>query len=381
MNGKLSFLRKVLRPKTKEYYQKLLEMEGITEIIPLDYYLGIVNLPYKMTVKVMLEVAYWAQNQHSYEEAEEAIKKVLGLNINDDTIRSVTNTIGSIVFENDCMVAEEIYTKLNQGKLSFVNNKREGILYIEADGSALNTRHKDSAGSSWRENKLGMVFSSDNIYSWTDKHGNRQHKINKREYVSYIGSVDEFQKHLFSCAIRNGYGSYKKTIILSDGATWIRNMKEYLYPDAQQILDFYHLCENVNTFGKYIYKMNESLYIPWAKEVCDDLKSSKFEKVLQKLEALPESIYENSPINLKQYILNNIDNIDYVKYQKKGYFIGSGAIESGNKIILQERLKQAGMRWNVKTAQYLLTLRSKEESGLWEQDIVKPIMNYYDIKV
>ena len=370
-----------MRPKTKEYYQKLLEMEGITEIIPLDYYLGIVNLPYKMTVKVMLEVAYWAQNQHSYEEAEEAIKKVLGLNINDDTIRSVTNTIGSIVFENDCMVAEEIYTKLNQGKLSFVNNKREGILYIEADGSALNTRHKDSAGSSWRENKLGMVFSSDNIYSWTDKHGNRQHKINKREYVSYIGSVDEFQKHLFSCAIRNGYGSYKKTIILSDGATWIRNMKEYLYPDAQQILDFYHLCENVNTFGKYIYKMNESLYIPWAKEVCDDLKSSKFEKVLQKLEALPESIYENSPINLKQYILNNIDNIDYVKYQKKGYFIGSGAIESGNKIILQERLKQAGMRWNVKTAQYLLTLRSKEESGLWEQDIVKPIMNYYDIKV
>ncbi|MDR0684516.1 MAG: hypothetical protein LBF83_05255 [Spirochaetaceae bacterium] len=32
---------------------------------------------------------------------------------------------------------------------------------------------------------------------------------------------------------------------MSDGAAWIRNMVEELFPDAQQILDFFHLCENV----------------------------------------------------------------------------------------------------------------------------------------
>ena len=381
MNGKLSYWRKVLRPKTKEDHEKLLKMEGISEIIPLDYYLGIANLPYKMTVDVMLEVAYWAQNQHSYEEAEETVKKVMGLEINDDTIRSVTDTIGSIVFENDCRAAKEMCTKLNQGKLSFPDNKKEGILYIETDGSALNTRLKNSAGSSWRENKLGMVFSSDNIHTWTDKHGERQHKINKREYVSYIGSVEEFKWHLLACAIRNGYGSYKKVIILGDGATWIRDMKDEIYPDGQLILDLYHLSENINTFGKDIFKMDESLYKPWVERIYSDLKSSKYKQVLQELQAIPESINERSKVNLKEYIFNNIDNIDYVKYQKEGYFVGSGAIESGNKIILQERLKQAGMRWNVKTAQHLLTLRAKEESGLWIQDVVNPVLDYYGIMV
>jgi len=51
-----------------------------------------------MTVDVMLEVAYWAQNQRSYKETEETISKVLGVKINDDTIRAVTNTIGEIIF-------------------------------------------------------------------------------------------------------------------------------------------------------------------------------------------------------------------------------------------------------------------------------------------
>ena len=381
INGKLSFYRKVLRPKTKKDYQKLLKTDGVSEIVPLDDYLGIANLPFKMTVDVMLEVAYWAQNQRSYHEAEETISKVMGVSISDDTIRTVTNTIGSIIFDNDCRIAEEVYSKLNRGKLSFPDLKKEGVIYIETDGAALNTRHKDDSGSTWRENKLGMVFSSDNIYFWTDKHGDRQHKINKREYVSYICSVSEFQKHLFACAIRNGYGTYKQTIILSDGATWIRNMKEELFPDAQQILDFYHLCENVSTFGKYLFKMNESLYKPWVEKICCELKLSQYKQVLNELEALASKIDGNCPVNLYNYIANNIKNIDYAEYLKNGFFIGSGAIESGNKIVLQERLKQAGMRWNTKTAQYLLTLRAKKESNLWFQDVVIPILHYYNIDV
>ena len=51
------------------------------------------------------------------------------------------------------------------------------------------------------------------------------------------------------------------------------------------------------------------------------------------------------------------------EYKSKGYFCGSGAVESGNKVVLQKRLKQSGMRWEAETAQYLLTLKSKYESG------------------
>jgi hypothetical protein len=83
---------------------------------------------------------------------------------------------------------------------------------------------------------------------------------------------------------------------------------------------------------------------------------------------------DGCPVNLYDYIENNIDNIDYAKYLKKGYFIGSGAVESGNKIVLQRRLKQAGMRWNAKTAQSLLTLISKEESGLWNLEVISAVL-------
>ena len=80
-------------------------------------------------------------------------------------------------------------------------------------------------------------------------------------------------------------------------------------------------------------------------------------------------------VNLYGYISNNIKNIDYALYEKKGYFIGSGAIESGNKLILQDRLKRAGMRWNTSTAQAMLTLKTKAESDIWFRDVEQPFLS------
>jgi hypothetical protein len=331
-----------------------------------------------MTAEAMLEVAFWAQNQTSYQAAEEAVFKSAGIRVNDDTVRLIANHIGSMTLERDRESAEAAYGELVSGKLSFPERKKLGVLYVEADGAALNTREKDNDGSTWRENKLGAVFSSDNIHFWTDKKSNRQHRIEKREYVSFVGGVGEFKKHLFACALRNGYGAYGETVLLSDGATWIRNMKEELFPDAQQILDYYHLCENVNEFARQIFNMAEPEYRPWADRICKDLKESRFRDVLTELERLDKKHAGRASFNLSGYIRNNIENIDYAEYIKKGYFIGSGAIESANKTVLQKRLKQAGMRWNTETAQYLLTLRAKQESGLWRQDVVVPVLRLYN---
>jgi hypothetical protein len=111
------------------------------------------------------------------------------------------------------------------------------------------------------------------------------------------------------------------------------------------------------------------MYRPWAKSVCDKLRKSRYSEVLRELEKHSKTKADKSPLNLFGYITNNIRNIDYAAYEQKGYFIGSGAVESGNKTVLQQRLKQAGMRWNVATAQNLLTLKAKAESGLWHTDV------------
>lgn len=362
----------MLIPDNPESKEVLLKNTQMKSVFPLDDALGISRLPFKMTPALMVRCAYWAQNQCSYQAAEDVIRNTYGLEINDDTVRNVTNCVGRAVFREDCRRTDELFQRLEHGKISFANNKK-GILYIEADGAALNTRHKNDEGSTWRENKLGVVYSSDNIHYWKNKKGERQHHIEKREYVSHVGSAGEFGRHLYRCAVENGYGIYRETVLISDGAAWIANMAGELFPDAQHILDLYHLKENVYAFSKSKFGMDEGKYIPWAERISDLLETGLAERVLEELD--PDEKYANC-VNLHHYISVHREHINYPEYKARGYFCGSGAIESGNKVVLQKRLKQAGMRWEPQTAQYLLALKTKYESGRWEQDVVEFIKRH-----
>ena len=393
LQGPLTISRSILIPVEQASADKLTELRygkdqgtqrdggedrtrRVTKVVPLDEALGIDRLPFKMSAQLMLRCAFWAQNQCSYQAAEDVILDVLKMKINDDTIRMVTNTIGKIIFENDCLAAEKAWKQLNECKLEFSYSK-PGVLYIESDGAALNTRHLNDEGSSWRENKLGAVFSSDNIKSHKNsKSGQKEHHIEKREYVSYIGDVATFKKHLLNCALKNGYGQYKTTVILSDGASWIANMAKEVFPDAVHILDFFHLCENVYTYAKYKFNFNEVAYVPWAERICDLLKKGKLEEVMTEIKGGPN--YDGC-VNLEHYLELHKNHINYPEYLEKGFFIGSGAIESGNKVVLQKRLKQAGMRWEVESAQYLLSIKSKVKSGLWATEVVNPVLAHYGV--
>ena len=163
IHGPLHYDRAMLIPETPESKEALLKNAHAKSVFTLDDALGISRLPFKMTPALMLRCAYWAQNQCSYQTAENVIRDTYGMEINDDTIRHVTNCIGRVIFEEDCRKTDRLFQKQKSGMLDFKNNKK-GILYIEADGAALNTRHKNEEGSTWRENKLGVVYSSDHIY-------------------------------------------------------------------------------------------------------------------------------------------------------------------------------------------------------------------------
>lgn len=373
MNGVLSLHRTILRPADAESAEQLLRSEGRKYIAPLDGILKIDALPYKITRRMMTETAFWAQNQTSFREASSVIKKIYGFRISTDTVRRVAVYVGALIYQKDTAEAEKIY----QGQCRMeMGHSKKGTLYIQTDGAALNTRHKDENGSTWRENKLGIVFSSDNIITTKNRRGEKERHIQKKEYTSYVGSAGEFKKYLFACAVRNGYGDYEKTVVLSDGATWIRNMCEEIFPDAVQILDLYHLCENTYEYAKAIFHEKEEEYRPWAEKVISWLKEGAREKVMTELKKYRKRRLKKGTVNLPVYIENNWHKIDYPEYQKQGFYVGSGAIESGNKVVLQKRLKLAGMRWEPETAQYLLTLRSKYESGLWKEDVEKYIDKY-----
>lgn len=361
-----------LRPCDKESRELLFRNYGVKAVAPLDHYLGISKLPFKMTAEVMLECAYWAQDQISFQRAEEKLQRTRGLFVNDDTLRLVSNYVGREVFLADCRKADEAWKHFCSRPFVF-GRKRKGVLYLETDGSAVNTRHKDDNGSTWRENKLAIFFSSDNLFTRKQKNGEVYRRILKREYISYIGGVSEFKKHVLAGALRNGYGKYETLVVLSDGAEWISNMSEELFgSDAIHILDYFHLSENVYSYAKAKYDMDEKKYRPWAENICTLLKEGNWRSVLKDLD--PGEKYPNT-VNLYHYIDTNKNHMNYPEYIKRGLFIGSGAIESSNKVIVQKRLKQAGMRWNAETAQYILTLITKWEGELWETDVKSLIYN------
>jgi hypothetical protein len=146
----------------------------------------------------------------SYEEADQILRELTNVKVNDDTIRKVTNSLGAIVFKNDLEQTNRDWELLQNSQIVFPEKKSPRGFYMETDGAMLSAREKDEAGSIWRENKLVVVFSTDNFTVWADKRGEKHHRIEKREFVNYTGTSEEFKRFMFSLAIRNGYGNYKE---------------------------------------------------------------------------------------------------------------------------------------------------------------------------
>lgn len=334
------------------------------EIIPVDEYLSLKSCNFKMTREAMIEVSFWAQNQGSFGRSEEMINKKTRMKTNSDTIRQVAEYVGNLVFEDDDKFAQE--TCANMAKIDVPLNKTKGTLYIEIDGAAINTRVEDENGSTWKENKLGIIFSDKDILITNSKKKNKKgNKILKKTFVSYFGNAEAFGKHLFAAAVKYNYEDYERVVFITDGATWIRNLINNYFPDAIHILDKFHLLENIHDYAKAVYKDNTVKIKHFVDRTFERILNKEFKLIYKELQNLKKADIKIN-INLETYIKNNENKIDYRTYEKQNLFIGSGAIESSNKTIVQSRLKQAGMRWGITGAQAILTLKSKFEGIAWD---------------
>ena len=70
---------------------------------------------------------------------------------------------------------------------------------------------------------------------------------------------------------------------------------------------------------------------------------------------------------LLTYLTNNKQRINYKTYLDDGLFIGSGAMESANKEVIQKRMKLSGQRWTLKGAQQVVNLRIVFKNREWDK--------------
>jgi hypothetical protein len=382
LNGEISFKRYYLVPKTTEDSEKLKNLEGTSIVVPKDQLFRLSNLPTKLTVGAMLLTARTSIEVPSYNKASIRLKNDHNINICSATAMHVTDIIGDIVFKNEMKNANDIYNNFSNLYKEFTNTK-DGVLYIETDGAMFNTRKTDKDGSSWAENKLGMVFSTDDLKYYINHHtGERECRLKDRIYTSYIGHYSEFKKLLLMCALKKGYGKFNKTVVISDGAKWIKSITDEVFWDAIHILDFYHLKSKIYSFARIHFNNNEKKYTNWADEVCGLFRYNETEKAIKKIEKYQNVVLKKKDgFDLVSYINSNLDRIKYDDYRKQGYLIGSGAIEGSNKSVLIARLRQSGMRWTKESAQGVVTLKSIKESNLWNSNVVHVVRKYYGLNI
>lgn len=318
----------------------------------------------------MIEIAFWGQNQASFRKAKEVINRIYNISISSNNILKITEFIGKIVYEYNYNNALTIWN--NRAKIEINVATKKGTLYIQADGAAVNTRIEDKDGSTWRENKLGIFFSEYDMYKRKDK----SNIINHKEFVSYIGNVEIFRILVFAKAVELKYWEYENIVFISDGATWLRNMINELFLEAVQILDKYHLIENIYNYGKFVFNNDMKKIEKFKDKIIGYCYSGEYKKITKELKKYQNIEIPSTVCNLSTYLENNKDKIDYTTYEHNGWFIGSGAIESSNKTVVQLRLKQAGMRWSVNGANYIITLRCMVESDNWDK-VEKIVVDYF----
>ena len=329
------------------------------QIVPLDILLKIDKQPFKMSKKLMWRVAFWGQNQSSYERAREILNQEFGYSLSVSTIKNVTNYVGKKIFEADKAEAE----RLEEERQNIpVTPETEDILFVMIDGAQVNTIEKNAEGSTWRENKLAVVFKQKDV---KNNKNNKRREIRDKEYMSLLGSVGEFEKYLFSAAYHKGYPCNRRTVVVSDGAPWIKNICDMTFPDAVQILDYYHLVENIHSFAKVLYVEDEEGAKRWAEEIETLVYEGRKEELFDRVRPYKSIKVPAGTVKLYHYLEMNKERIDYAEYRAAGYCIGSGAVESGNKAVVHKRLKQAGMRMCLIVPEHMLSLRAKDESGLW----------------
>lgn len=305
----------------------------------------------------------------SFKETKEELIHYLGFNISESVITDIAENIGNKVHQQELKKAKKVYENYEEHIPDIKEkNKKDCTLYIMADGSMLSIKTED--GVCWKENKLGMVYKDNNQLKRVDG----KNIITEKEYISYIGGPEVFKKMLFKTALKNGYGTTSKVVFIGDGAKWLWNICDELFPDAVQILDYYHLSENVYDYAEYLYPDNEIKKKKWAESALKEIENGNINELIDKLDVPDNQDDDQNITNLKGYLKNNRHRINYAKYKKEGYCIGSGSVESANKKVIQQRLKQAGMHWSYEGGQSIASLRVKYCSNQWS-DVEKVIYN------
>jgi hypothetical protein len=319
---------------------------------PLDEELEL--LPGKLTPReheCLVRLAGWMP----FGRAVEVVGDFLGVQVSQIVAQNYTETAGAMYVQ----IQEEEVAQL-EGEMPEAARGADKI-QISADGAMVPLLH-----GIWAEVRTLVVGE---VQPAVEEKGEQVVHTQNLSYFSRKVTAQEFGRLALVEMHRRGVERAKQVAAVMDGADWEQSFVDFHCPGATRILDFAHAAEHLNQIGEYVHGEHTPQSQAWLKERLHRLKHEgpdqlliEFEK-LQRKHPTAEAISSNLA-----YLKKRKAQMQYPLFQTQGWPIGSGMVESGNKLVVQARLKGAGMHWKAEHINPMLAIRNILCSGRWRED-------------
>ncbi len=296
----------------------------------------------------------WLAATRAYAESAETFTRIARRTVPISTIWDETQRHGERL--KNYVERQEAAVGVERVVLPPAGADHERPLGVSLDGGKMHIRGED-----WKEFKVGTVFDviatpalDKETGEWVDE----VHGVNMT-YRAVLGSVDEFAPALWALAVGREVPQAADVAVIGDGADWIWNTADDLFPDSSQIVDWYHAVEYLAHCAEMLYPDDPAAAARWLRERRDDLYLGQTQKIIEPLERAGLTTQAD-------YFRKNTRRMQYQEFREQDYPIGSGTVESGVKRI-KNRVSGPGMRWARPAAERMLILRAAVMSGNFDQ--------------
>jgi len=292
--------------------------------------------------------------ERPYQQAVDHLRKHHEIYLGKELLESVCKTVG------DWWLAED-RQKIEQAKDERACPPQEHSAdrcLVFADGVMV---HTDGA---WHEMRVGTVRSE------TENTDGTFETLGKSA-LALQSDVQDFGEHLWLTAHRMGYRSASVRAFIADGSHWLWNLADRHFGGAIKIVDFWHVCEHAGKCARAFFGEGSDETKAWSLEVTGLLRAGWVDEALEKVERLNprrSKALRDEKHELVTYLRNNRKRMDYPAYEAMGLPIGSGEVEAQCKTLVQQRCKQAGMRWHRQGIEPLLRIRCALRDGRYDRE-------------
>jgi hypothetical protein len=160
-----------------------------------------------------------------------------------------------------------------------------------------------------------------------------------------------------------------------DGADWCQQFFDTQRPDAVRILDFSHAAGYLAQVAQAAFGPGTAPTATWLETQRHALKHGAPAAVLDSIRALQAAVVarpdgaaaSDAIAKCLAYFEKRQAQLAYATFQQQGYPIGSGIVESANKLVVEARLKGAGMHWAPEHVDPMVALRTVVCADRWDE--------------